>query len=159
MSMMGSEKEGNGALMVERALKWSELQGHILSGGGTAEALYTEARGYPFSSDELPHHHLINGTTSTAFQAWSVQASAAKSATAEWMAGVWHRTIFAGGGMQTTDADEFLRLSGKKGKTATPPPMSCKRLAAAAISSAEVPTTIRWWLSCATVEATAQGPS
>lgn len=106
MSMMGSEKEGNGALMVERALKWSELQGHILSGGGTAEALYTEARGYPFSSDELPHHHLINGSTSTAFQAWSVQASAAKSATAEWMAGAWHRTIFAGGGMQTTDADE-----------------------------------------------------
>ena len=41
--------------------------------------------------------------------------------------------------------------------TMAPPPTSPSRFAASAISARLVPTTIIWWLSCATVEATAQG--
>ena len=44
-------------------------------------------------------------------------------------------------------------------QTVTPPPTSPSRFAASAMSAFEVPTTIMWWLSCATVEATAQGTS
>jgi hypothetical protein len=44
-------------------------------------------------------------------------------------------------------------------QTVTPPPSSASRLAASTMSGLEVPTTIMWWLSCATVEATAQGRS
>ena len=43
--------------------------------------------------------------------------------------------------------------------TVTPPPTSPSRFAASAMSAFEVPTTIMWWLSCATVEATAHGTS
>jgi hypothetical protein len=50
-------------------------------------------------------------------------------------------------------------FSSPPANTTTPPPTSSRRLAASAMSALLVPTTIMWWLSWATVEATAQSLS
>ena len=50
-------------------------------------------------------------------------------------------------------------ISAPSFQTVMPPPTSPSRFAAAAIIARSVPTTIMWWLSCATVEAMAMRPS
>jgi len=105
------------AAVVESALGWSSRQAHILTGGGKAEELYSAARGYAYADNELPHYHLSKGTSHMAFANWAAEAKhgaerAEVSAGAplvnppEWLAGVWARPLFSGGGLVSTDADE-----------------------------------------------------
>jgi hypothetical protein len=83
------------------ALGWSARQGRILSGGGRAEGLYTEERGFPFSLRQLPHHHLLHGTTHHKFRDWLKTGRTCDS-----LVGVWSRPLFTGGWEHSTDADE-----------------------------------------------------
>ncbi|KAL1523150.1 hypothetical protein AB1Y20_018105 [Prymnesium parvum] len=81
---------------------WSKRQAWILTGGGRAESLYTEERGYPFEQGELPHHHLLASSTAEAFAIWRGVGRRCPDA----IVGAWRRTWFEGGGDRTTDADE-----------------------------------------------------
>ena len=102
------------AQALEHALGWSDRQSHILTGGGVAETLYTSARGFSYRDDELPHYHLRGGSTHSAFATWAAEAEGAlaagasgtQGATPEWLAGVWARPLFSGGGLTSTNADE-----------------------------------------------------
>lgn len=100
-------------------LGWSDKQAHILTGGGAATSLYTAARGFPHTDEELPHHHLQKGNTRQAFAAWAAEDSAAADAAAgaaaeergtarmpAWLSGAWARPHFEGGGQVSTTADE-----------------------------------------------------
>ena len=58
----------------EAALGWSAKQAHILTGGGVAEELYSASRGYAHEPTELPHHHLVRGSSHAAFAAWAAEA-------------------------------------------------------------------------------------
>lgn len=60
-----SEKSG----AIASLLEWSNIQSHILTGAGRLNDLYRAPR-FPFTEDELPHHHLAKKTTCTAFVAW-----------------------------------------------------------------------------------------
>jgi hypothetical protein len=84
-------------------LGWSAKQGRILTGGGRAESLYNAERGYPFDQSELPHHHLLHGTTRSQFRDWL-----AMGRTCEQLVGVWNRPLFTGGWDHSTDADEAV---------------------------------------------------
>ena len=44
--------------LVGTALDWSDKQKRILTAHGKADDYYTTERGFPFTEDELPHHHL-----------------------------------------------------------------------------------------------------
>ena len=59
---------------LETALGWSAKQAHILTGGGRAEGLYSAARGYPHTEDELPHYHLQRDSSRLVFAAWALEA-------------------------------------------------------------------------------------
>jgi len=91
-------------------MQWSATQAHILTGGGRAEALYTSERGFPFSSDQLPHHQLAAGTTREAFGRWRRGGGGSEggggAAAPAWLSGAWSRPLFCGGGSTSTDADE-----------------------------------------------------
>lgn len=85
------------------ALDWSAKQARILTGGGRAEQLYIAERGFPFSRDELPHHHLLRGTTRAQFREWL-----ADGRTCESIVGAWSRPLFTNGVEQSTGADETV---------------------------------------------------
>ncbi|KAG8468064.1 hypothetical protein KFE25_007116 [Diacronema lutheri] len=82
-------------------LGWSAKQARILTGGGRAEQLYSAERGFPFAPDELPHHHMLNGTTHALFREWL-----ASGRTCERFVGVWSRPLFTNGWEESTDVDE-----------------------------------------------------
>ncbi|KAJ1621563.1 hypothetical protein T492DRAFT_1068936 [Pavlovales sp. CCMP2436] len=84
-----------------KALGWSTKQARILTGGGRAEELYTAERGFPFEPRELPHFHLLRGTTHTQFRRWL-----ADGRTCDSLVGAWSRPLFTNYSEQTTDADE-----------------------------------------------------
>ena len=100
------------AASIEALLAWSSRQAHILTGGGVAERLYTAARGFPHEPGELPHHHLVSGTTHSTFESWQQAAALTASDQASalppsWLIGAWARPLFAGGGLRSTDDDEM----------------------------------------------------
>jgi hypothetical protein len=84
-------------------LKWTSRQGYILTGGGKAEILYVPVRGFSFQSIDLPHHHLVAGTTHETFKQWRSSKAACSLVT-----GAWNRTIFTGGWDHTSDKDELV---------------------------------------------------
>ena len=85
-------------------LAWTSRQGTILTGGGVAEKLYTPERGFNFDTSNLPHHHLIAGTTHEAFQKFR---SSNISLHCSLVTGCWDRTLFAGGWDHTSDKEEL----------------------------------------------------
>ncbi len=87
---------------MEKQLDWSAKQGRILTGGGNAERLYTAARGFPFTDDELPHFHLMAGTTAV-FRTWREQLRTCPA-----LVGVWSRPLFIGGFEHSTGQDEVV---------------------------------------------------
>lgn len=74
------------------ALDWSAKQARILTGGGRAEKLYTAERGFPFTEEELPHHHLLHGTTRLRFREWLEDGRTCDS-----IVGAWKRLVFTNG--------------------------------------------------------------
>ena len=109
----GGEAASADAAAVDAALGWSARQSHILTGGGAAEELYCASRGFPYTDDELPHHHLVGGTSRSVFKSWAAEADADVTASTaqqqqlpSWLPGVWARSLFSGGGLSSTDADE-----------------------------------------------------
>lgn len=96
-------KNENYEELLQQHMSWTAKQGLILTGGGKAEELYTNERGYPFAKEECPHYHLLKGQTHQVFQTWKRSAPKASLVT-----GVWNRTIFVGGWHNTTDKDEIV---------------------------------------------------
>ena len=102
------------ASAVDAALSWSTKQSLILTGGGVATDVFSSARGYPHKEEELPHHHLVNGTTRETFRKWAGEVKAAaqagdaatKPSPPSWLVGAWSRPVFEGGGLSSTDAEE-----------------------------------------------------
>ena len=108
-----SSGDGSGAsgagVSLETALGWSEKQARILTGGGTATNLYTAGRGYPFSDDELPHHHLQAANTRTTFATWAKETAEEANPASRppsWLTGAWARPHFEGGGEISTSETE-----------------------------------------------------
>lgn len=91
-------------------LGWSAKQGRIVTGGGphVAERLFSAENGYPFAEEELPHHHMIAGTSRNAYCSWRKERAPGSSSIPppNWMSGTWGRTIFTGGWEHTTDETE-----------------------------------------------------
>ena len=52
-------------------LGWSAKQGRILTDSGNALRYYSPENGFPFSPEELPHHHTERGDTHLAFHRWA----------------------------------------------------------------------------------------
>jgi len=101
----------SGPEQFSRALSWSALQAHILTGGGRAEDYYTAARGFPYSEDQLPHHFMALGSTHEVFSRWrwatqGMPDGGGGALPPHWLTGAWYRPIFRGGGKETTDATE-----------------------------------------------------
>jgi hypothetical protein len=117
-------------------LDWSDQQRRILTDNGNAELWYCSERGYPFTSDELPHYYLQKqqenkgelGATTTAtttntrhvFQLWKWQqqeqqqqefikpGSDIHAIQMNSIVGIWERTLFYGGGFEyTTNHNEY----------------------------------------------------
>lgn len=84
-------------------LNWTRKQGRILTCNGQATTFYTRERGFPFETDELPHHHLIANNTDAVFANW-----ARNEKTNNPICGVYSRPIFVGGFEHTTDHDELV---------------------------------------------------
>eukprot|EP01083_Nonionella_stella_P167773 564724_1 len=60
------QNENNKLLM-----EWTSKQGRILTANGKAASYYTAARGFPYIDADLPHHHLMNNSTTDTFLAWA----------------------------------------------------------------------------------------
>jgi len=105
-----AERERARKASVDDWLGWSAKQGRIVTGGGphVAERLFSAENGYPFEEDELPHHHMIAGTSREAYGGWRQERAPGGSSVAppNWMSGTWGRTIFTGGWEHTTDETE-----------------------------------------------------
>ena len=87
----------------DQALDWTPKQGRILTGGGVAESLYTAERGFPFEMEQLPHHHLTNGTSVSCFRSWRAQGRVGPL-----VCGVWNRPLFVGGMEHSSDNTELV---------------------------------------------------
>lgn len=100
---------------------WSAKQGRILTANGKAPEYYTADRGFDFDETELPHYHLIQGTTSGSsggkkdtreiFRKWKRQDknksdNVENNHTLSLLIGAWKRTLFYGGWEHTTEHDE-----------------------------------------------------
>ena len=53
-----TESQLSTAALKASLMGWTDKQGHILTGGGSTEKWYRSPR-FPFSEQELPHHHLV----------------------------------------------------------------------------------------------------
>ena len=67
---MSEHEHDQQKLMRDQLLDWSSKQARILTGGGKAEEYFTAERGFPFVESELPHYHLMQGTTDKVFAEW-----------------------------------------------------------------------------------------
>lgn len=85
-------------------LGWTWKQGRILTCNGQATTFYTRERGFPFETDELPHHHLLGNNTDVLFADWARQDVKVKNP----ICGVYSRPIFVGGFEHSTDHDELV---------------------------------------------------
>ena len=73
-------------------MDWSAKQGHILTGAGVLEQIYT-APAFPFSEEELPHYHkLREGHIPRVFREWVQQGRRYPA-----VCGAWTRPLFVGG--------------------------------------------------------------
>lgn len=86
-----------------KLLDWTPKQGRILTGGGVAEKLYKPERGFPFDATQLPHFHLMQGSTREAFHEWRASGKVAPL-----VCGVWNRPLFLGGMEHSSDAEELV---------------------------------------------------
>ncbi|CAN0035317.1 unnamed protein product, partial [Choristocarpus tenellus] len=71
---------------------WAAKQSHILTGGGRLNVLY-RSPAFPFTENELPHHHKMEGTTWEAFREWRLEGVGFGPL----IAGAWTRSLFVGG--------------------------------------------------------------
>ena len=109
-------------------LGWSAKQGRILTDSGNALRYYSPENGFPFSPEELPHHHTERGDTHLAFHRWAkelrwseglgtrttegpppvpVLAATTGMPLSSPIVGAWGRTIFAGRWEHTSNKDEI----------------------------------------------------
>jgi hypothetical protein len=108
-------------------LNWSAKQARILTDGGNAMRYYSNENGFPFSPEELPHHHRERGDSHPVFRGWarercegrasreggkpmlSLSNNGANASTTRSspIIGAWVRTIFAGRWEHTTYEDEI----------------------------------------------------
>ena len=79
-------------------MKWSAVQGHIVTGGG--ELVACTAEGRDFHKEELPHYHLQMRSTRKQFEAW-LQDPRCKS---DLLCGCWSRPVFAGGWLHDSES-------------------------------------------------------
>lgn len=79
-------------------LEWSHKQSRILTANGTASEIYSPERGYTFHDAELPHHHLLNNTTHTAFYLKHEKCTP--------VIGAWKRPLFVGQWEHSTSDSE-----------------------------------------------------
>ena len=115
----------------ELLLDWTSKQGRILTCNGLGATYYTPERGYPFTEDELPHHHYLlkaatgSSTTSNAhgedvtdiskekdndsdvFYSWALKQDKTIIEKNP-VCGVWNRPLFLGGFEHSTDVDEIV---------------------------------------------------
>jgi len=84
--------------MDEELLDWSNKQASILTGGGTLASFSTLNTHY--FEHELPHHHLRSRNTRQTFAAWIENDRRHLG-----IVGCWSRPLFAGGWLESTDAD------------------------------------------------------
>lgn len=85
----------------KKLMDWTSKQGRILTGDGKATEYYTAERGFPFEPEELPHHHLIKGTTNDVFAKWSKEQNVNNP-----VCGAFFRPLFVGGFEHSTSSDE-----------------------------------------------------
>lgn len=97
--------------MLPQHLDWSAKQSRILTDSGNALNYYTSSNGYPFSSDELPHHHLERGDSHAVFQQWArnnnTQSTLIKQLSFP-IVGAWKRPLFAGKWEHSTSEEETV---------------------------------------------------
>jgi hypothetical protein len=79
-------------------MDWSATQGYILTGGGKLEEYYNPPL-FPWSRDELPHFHKVNGDTWKTFKGWKQQGRASSL-----VEGAWSRPLFVGGFKHTVSS-------------------------------------------------------
>mmetsp|Transcript_35230 Transcript_35230/g.98981 ORF Transcript_35230/g.98981 Transcript_35230/m.98981 type:complete len:380 (+) Transcript_35230:65-1204(+) len=84
-------------------LGWTAKQGRIVTANGQAATLYVPERGFPFQPEECPHHHLLQGTTHSAFSSWASQNTSRNL-----VCGAFFRPLFVGGWEHTSDVDEVV---------------------------------------------------
>ena len=99
-------------------LDWSAKQGRILTDEGKAIEYYCSERGFPFTSDELPHHHLEKGDSHEVLHGWAVTAAAAaanrtnddddSSSQRCPIIGAWSRPLFTGKWEHSTNNEEIV---------------------------------------------------
>eukprot|EP00050_Salpingoeca_kvevrii_P016090 m.52460 g.52460 ORF g.52460 m.52460 type:complete len:362 (+) comp6697_c0_seq1:57-1142(+) len=83
------------ALPLAAASDWSATQGHILTGDGKMSACYVAGRDY--SPEDLPHYHMLRGTSQGAFRTWIAQ-----NRRSQLVVGAWCRPLFCGGWREDT---------------------------------------------------------
>mmetsp|Transcript_62558 Transcript_62558/g.148973 ORF Transcript_62558/g.148973 Transcript_62558/m.148973 type:complete len:354 (+) Transcript_62558:148-1209(+) len=83
-------------------MDWSAKQGYILTGGGKIEEHYN-APLFPWTKDELPHYHKMQGDTWEAFQGWKREGRSSPL-----VEGAWSRPLFVGGFQHTDSATEAV---------------------------------------------------
>ena len=93
-------------------LDWTAKQGRILTDEGKAIRYYCSERGFPFTSNELPHYHLERGDSHVVFHRWA-EATAAASSDADQeksspIVGAWRRPLFTGRWEHSTDREEIV---------------------------------------------------
>jgi len=98
-------------------LDWSAKQGRILTDEGKAVEYYCSERGFPFTSAELPHHHLEKRNSHEVFHGWAVTAAAAANRTNDDddssrqrcpIIGAWSRPLFTGKWEHSTNNEESV---------------------------------------------------
>lgn len=88
---MGSRKDALEPCQSNAVLDWSSKQGRILTANNNLSDLYQASRGFPYVDSDLPHYHLINGTTRRQFLKWYDLGLRDTL-----IAGAWTRPLFVG---------------------------------------------------------------
>ncbi|KAL7456324.1 hypothetical protein ACHAWC_007841 [Mediolabrus comicus] len=109
------KKEAN-TNMETSLLDWSAKQGRILTDEGKAVEYYCSERGFPFTSAELPHHHLEKRDSHEVFHGWAVTAAAANRTNDDDdsssqrcpIIGAWSRPLFTGKWEHSTNNEEIV---------------------------------------------------
>jgi len=91
----------------KKIFNWTWKQGRILTCNGQATTFYTRERGFPFETDELPHHHLLANDTNEKFEEWIKEGEKEQKEKIP-ICGVYSRPIFVGGFEHSTNHDEVV---------------------------------------------------